>query len=414
MLKKIRKFTEDASISEPIAYVIFIRIFIKVFIFLSALYFKLNYASLSIIIFIFLVTEIYRNIGTILSATKKFPDELIGGIISALDGAMIVLLLYYTNLLGSYLYIFIILSIAFDTIEYGITAGMAEGLTASISYVFLEGFISTNYTEILIKALIIIIIGIITGWLSEKMKNSEKLLQNTLMKSKKAQRLNKIKDEFIGISSHKVKTPISVIKGYIELLLNGRAGDLNEAQKDYLLKIDANTSTLNMLIDDLLSILTLQNNKITIIPAENYIIKLLNEIKSNFEAEEKIKNIKYLTDIDIKDNKLAVFDYDKIKIAISNILSYSFEKSRESITLRSYVNENSWFIEVKDDSLGVSKNEVKRILSDKNEIFQTIKELGNKGLNLYISNLIIQAHKGRFEIISIEGIGTTFKIKLPL
>jgi signal transduction histidine kinase len=169
-----------------------------------------------------------------------------------------------------------------------------------------------------------------------------------------------------------------------------------------------------MLIDDLLSILTLQNNKITIIPAENYIIKLLNEIKSNFEAEEKIKNIKYLTDIDIKNDKLAVFDYDKIKIAISNILSYSFEKSRGSITLRSYTNDKDWFIEIKDDSLGVSKNEVKRILSDKNEMFKTIKDLGNKGLNLYISNLIIQAHKGKFEIISIEGIGTTFKVKLPL
>ena len=73
MYKKLTKFTQDARLSTPVASVIFLRIFIKVLLFLSAVYFNLSYSSLFIIIFIFLISEVYRNIGTILSASKKIP-----------------------------------------------------------------------------------------------------------------------------------------------------------------------------------------------------------------------------------------------------------------------------------------------------------------------------------------------------
>jgi signal transduction histidine kinase len=414
MYKKLTKFTEDARLSTPVASVIFLRIFIKVLLFLSAVYFNLSYASLFIIIFIFLISEVYRNIGTILSASKKFPDEAIGAIVSAVDGAIIILLLFYTNLLGTYLFLFIILSIAFDTIEYGISGALAESLVASISYAFIESFTSNNYGAILTTAFIIIFIGVITGWLSEKLKNSEKLLNNTLMKSKENHKLDLMKNEFIGISSHKVKTPISVIEGYIELMLNERVGQLNQEQKNYLTKIDINTRKLDTLLTDLLSILTLQNNKIMITPSENYIYSFLEDIKNDFKAEEKITKLKYEEDVNVGDKKLAIFDSDKLKTALSNILMYSFDKARTSVVMNSYIDNHTWVIDIKDDSMGISKNEVRRILSNKNDVFNTIRDLGDKGLNLYISHLIIESHKGVFEIISIEGVGTTFKIKIPI
>ncbi len=414
MYKKVIKFAEDSRLSTPVASVIFLRIFIKILLFLSAVYFKLSYASLFIIIFIFLISEVYRNIGTILSVSKKFPTEAIGAVVSAVDGAMIILLLFYTNLLGTYLFLFIILSIAFDTIEYGLSAALAESLVAAISYAFIESFFNTNYPEILSTAFIIIFIGVITGWLSEKLKKSEKLLNNTIIKSKESEKLNLMKNEFIGISAHKVKTPISVIEGYIELLLNQRVGKLNQPQKEYLEKIDSNTRKLEMLLADLLSILTLQNNKIMITPSENYIYTFLENITTEFKAQEKITKIKYVHQINIGEKKLGVFDSDKMKIAIVNILSYSFGKSRSEVSLNSYIDDKFWFIEVKDDSIGINKNEVKRILSNKEDIFNTIRDLGDKGLNLYISHLIIESHRGIFEIISIEGVGTTFKIKIPL
>ena len=414
MYKKLTKFTEDARLSTPVASVIFLRIFIKVLLFLSAVYFNLSYSSLFIIIFIFLISEVYRNIGTILSASKKFPDEAIGAIVSAVDGAIIILLLFYTNLLGTYLFLFVILSIAFDTIEYGMSGALAESIVAAVSYAFIESFTTTNYGAILTTAFIIIFIGVITGWLSEKLKNSEKLLNNTLMKSKESHRLDLMKNEFIGISSHKVKTPISVIEGYIELMLNERVGKLNQEQKEYLTKIDINTRKLDTLLTDLLSILTLQNNKIMISPSENYIYSFLEDIKNDFKAEEKITKLKYEEDVNVGAKKLAIFDSDKLKTALSNILMYSFDKARSSVVMNSYIDERTWIIDIKDDSMGISKNEVRRILSNKDDVFNTIRDLGDKGLNLYISHLIIESHKGIFEIISIEGVGTTFKIKIPI
>ncbi len=414
MLKKFSKYINQAQISVPVASLIFLRILIKVLLLLSAIYFRVSLASLFIIIFIFLITEIYRNVGTILSSLKKFPDEAIGSIVSAIDGAIIVLLLYYTNLLGTDLYLFIILSITFDTIEYGINAAMAEGLTAGISFAFIESFLSQNYADTITKVLIIIFIGIITGWLSEKVNKSEKILHNTILKDKKARKLNKLKNAFINISAHKVKTPISVIEGYIELLLNERVGKLNENQKDYVLKINDNARKLDMLLSDLLSVLTLQNNQITIAPSENYPYKLIEEMKYEFSATEKLKGIKYLVDIDINNKELGSFDDEKIKIALSNLLSYSFDKARTTVSLNSYINNRTWFIEIKDDSVGINKTEIKRILEKEKEIFDTIRDLEDRGLNLYITHLIIEAHKGGFEIISIEGIGTTFKINLPL
>ena len=105
------KFKYDSRVSRPVIYVIFIRIFVKILLVLSALYFKVSYSTLIIVIAIFLVSEIYRNIGTILSALDKIPANAVGGIVSAIDGAIIILLLYYTNLLGTDLYLFVLLSI---------------------------------------------------------------------------------------------------------------------------------------------------------------------------------------------------------------------------------------------------------------------------------------------------------------
>ena len=177
------KFKYDSRVSRPVIYVIFIRIFVKILLVLSALYFKVSYSTLIIVIAIFLVSEMYRNIGTILSALDKIPANAVGGIVSAIDGAIIILLLYYTNLLGTDLYLFVLLSIAFDTIEYGIIASFSEGATAGLVYAFFSIFSSMNFGFLLVKVFFIFFLGLISGWLSDNLKTTQNLLKNTLERS---------------------------------------------------------------------------------------------------------------------------------------------------------------------------------------------------------------------------------------
>ncbi len=416
MLKKeFFKFQSDSRISTPVAYVIFIRIFVKIIIFVSALYFKVSIVDIFIIVLIFLISEIYRNLGTILVSLGKLPEEAVGGIVSAIDGALLVILLYYTNLLSTDLYLFILISIAFDTIEYGLVAAFAEGVTASFSYAafaFLTMTISPFF--ILVKVVFIITLSLITGWLSENLKSTQMVLQNTLERTNKEESLNKMKDEFIGAASHNLRTPLSVMKGYIELILNHRVGPINDKQKDYLLNIETNIELLQTSSEDLLNIISLQDNQVTVTPSSNIIYDFLNDIAFDFKWTFKIKGVNLETKFNIPTKKMAIFDNDKLKIAITNILHKAISNARKEVSFKSNIEQQYWTMVIKDDGHGISKKEITDIFNKNQDIFDTMKSLQKNGIGLYISNVIIESHKGHMEIVSVEGVGTTFRIYIPI
>lgn len=415
MFKKYFKINKkDSIISTPVAYVIFIRIIIKILLFLSAIYFHVSYPDLFIIILIFLISEIYRNIGTILSITGKLPAEAVGAIVSAIDGALIIILLAYTNLLNTDLYLFIFLSIAFDTIEYGMNAALSEGITAAFAYAAFLIYASINPYFILVKMFLILALAITTGWLSEKLKNTQNVLYNTIIKTEEEEKLNDVKNEFVNVASHNLRTPISIISGYLELLTKKRAGKINKEQEEYLNIITNNIEKLKLLIEDLLNIVLLQNHAIKIEPSQNNIYEFIDSIIMEMKGTARIKDITINVQNDIEKNKIGIIDFDKIKIAISNIIQNSIYNTKSLVNIHSFIIKRSLIIEVKDNGVGMEKEDISKIFDNQDDIFKSIQTLQSKKLGIYISNIIINAHKGNIKIISIEGVGTTFKIQIPL
>ena len=407
------KFKYDSRVSRPVIYVIFIRIFVKILLVLSALYFKVSYSTLIIVIAIFLVSEIYRNIGTILSALDKIPANAVGGIVSAIDGAIIILLLYYTNLLGTDLYLFVLLSIAFDTIEYGMIASFSEGATAGLVYAFFSIFSSMNFGFLLVKVFFIFFLGLISGWLSDNLKTTQNLLKNTLERTRKEERMEKVKNDFIGVATNQFRGPISVVNGYIDLLLNERVGSINNEQQKYILSIQENTEKLKLLIEDLFNIVSIQDSKLQLNPTENSIHDFLDNVNQDFLGISKLRGISVVTDFRVG-KEYTLFDYDKLKIAISNILDSSVSAAKSQVSFSSYLEKGNWVVEIRDNGVGISKNEIKQIFDPDEDIFKIVRTLEARGFGIYIAKLIVDAHKGNLNLISIEGIGSTFKITLPL
>ncbi|MCL4392553.1 HAMP domain-containing histidine kinase [Patescibacteria group bacterium] len=415
MLKKFFNITKaDYAISTPVASVIFTRIIIKILLFLSAIYFHVSYQDLFIIILIFLISEIYRNIGTILSVTGKLPADTVGAIVSAIDGALIIILLAFTGLLNTDLYLFIFLSIAFDTIEYGINASFAEGVTASFTYAAFMIYTNINPLFLLVKIFLILALAIITGWLSETLKNTQNVLYNTIIKTKEEEKLNDVKNEFVNIASHNLRTPISIINGYLELLTNERPGKINKDQKEYLETITENIEKLRLLIEDLLNIVLLQNHSISIDPSQNNIFDFIDAIVMEMKGTGRVRGISVNNQNDIEKNKTGIFDSDKIKIAIANIIQSAIYNAKSNVSVHSFILKKTLTIEVKNNGVGMTKEDIKNIFDEEDDIFKSIQTLQSKKLSVYISNIIIKAHKGNIKIISIEGVGTTFKIQIPL
>lgn len=404
----------DSTISMPVASVIFIRIIIKILLFLSAIYFHVSYQNLFIIILIFLISEIYRNIGTILSVTKKLPSEAVGSIVSAIDGALIIILLAYTGLLNTDLYLFIFLSIAFDTIEYGMSASFAEGITASFTYAAFLLYANVNPYVLLIKIFLIIALAVITGWLSDKLKNTQNILYNTIIKTEEEEKLNDMKNEFVNVASHNLRTPISIIAGYLELLVTKRAGKINKEQEEYLEIITDNIEKLKLLIEDLLNIVLLQDHTIQIEPTQNNISDFIDNIVIEMKGTSRIKGIALNIHSDIDKNSTGIFDSDKMKIAISNIIQSAIYNAKSNVNIQSFIQKKSLIIDVKDNGIGIKKEDIKKIFDEDEDIFKSIQTLQSKKLSIYIANIIIKAHKGNIKVISIEGVGTTFKIQIPL
>ncbi len=225
--------------------------------------------------------------------------------------------------------------------------------------------------------------------------------------------LEERKDEFISIASHELKTPITTIKGYTQILGQILKRDKSKKNLFYVSRMEEQLDRLTKLVNDLLDVSKMQSNKIQLhkekvdikelvynIIADN---KLLNNHKLIFETKEKDLNI--------------WADKYYINMVLMNLVSNAIKYSPRSDEVVIYADreKDNLIVSVEDFGIGISKRDQKNVF-DKffradNRIRQSFSGLG---LGLYIASEIIKQHQGSIWLKSIKGKGTIFSFKLPI
>ncbi|MCJ7570865.1 MAG: MEDS domain-containing protein [Candidatus Thermoplasmatota archaeon] len=224
------------------------------------------------------------------------------------------------------------------------------------------------------------------------------------------------KDTFFNISSHEIKTPLTSIKGYTQMLIKEQLGTINEQQKKALEILKRNTDFLEHLTNNYLSLAQLQAGTMKFMVEKIPIKSLIKDTMDIICPLADSKKIKI--DVRLTEGLPPLnIDADKIKQVLINIIGNAIKFSPEGALININVKKKNEYIlfEIQDYGLGIPKNEHEKIF----EMFFQSESIRNKnikgtGLGLPISKTIVEAYGGQIWVDSKIGKGSTFSFTLPI
>lgn len=217
------------------------------------------------------------------------------------------------------------------------------------------------------------------------------------------------KDEFIGIASHELKTPLTTVKAYLEILDNI---EREEPNKQYVEKTLDNVKRLEQLIYDLLDVSKIQSGQLYLNINEFDIDTLIDETIASFQIVSRDHIIKRMGE---KINQVIIADRQRIEQVLVNLLSNAIKYSphEREVLVSARRKKSELIVTVRDFGIGIAKEE-------QNKVFERFYRTRNNsilisgfGLGLYICRDIVKRHNGKIWIES-ENKGTAFSFSLPV
>jgi len=227
--------------------------------------------------------------------------------------------------------------------------------------------------------------------------------------------VDQMKSEFISLASHQLRTPLSAIKTYSHMLLDGYMGEIDDQQRPALEIIVAATNRMNELISTLLNITRLESGAIVVDKNLVDLSKLSQDVIEEMEILTKGRAIDLKLAIRGSSNRITS-DGPLIKEILSNLVSNAIKYSRDNGTVSVTVTgkEQDVVIVVKDNGVGIPNPAKAQIFSKFFRAHNVIQiETNGTGLGLYLVKGLVDELGGEISFTSKEGKGTSFKFKLP-
>jgi len=229
--------------------------------------------------------------------------------------------------------------------------------------------------------------------------------------------LSEAKNQFILATQHHLRTPLTIMKGYASMLIEGDYGKLNKKAQEKLVFFSGSTQKLINLVNEFLDISQFQVGKKILKIEKVDIQKLIKEIIEEFKMEAEKKGI-YLRIEKLNRISMIKADYAKLREAIYNIVDNGIKYTEKGgITISLEMGNKKLKIMIKDTGIGIGKKEINTLFEktfERSKGAQKLYTLG-RGIGLYISSNIIKAHNGKIRAESSgENSGSTFHIELPV
>jgi len=226
---------------------------------------------------------------------------------------------------------------------------------------------------------------------------------------KTAERFQK---QFTADVSHELKTPLSTIKGFSEILSRGTTVS-EEDKKEFIDIIQKEVSRMEIIISDLLIISKMDRVDYELEYTKNNIQGTVDDAVALLKHDIENKNLSIYQNVEPKS---FMFDYTKMLHVMLNLIRNAINYTDEGhIEIKGYVEKNTYIIEVSDTGIGIAKNEMDSIFKRFYRVDAArSRDTGGSGLGLSIIKNVIKKHEGLIEVFSEEGKGTTFKLFLPI
>ena len=231
-------------------------------------------------------------------------------------------------------------------------------------------------------------------------------------------RLDESKSSFISVASHQLRTPLTAIKLFVEMLSTGKAGRLNKTQKEYIEDVSISTERMISLVNDLLNLSRIESGKLKAKPSE---VRIDEVVKSAIDEAKILAKEKKLS-LDFKKPRYIIktnLDADLFRQVIHNLLTnairYSTNGKKNDIIIKIEKSGKECVVSVQDFGIGIPNEARPRLFDRFYRADNAIKADANgTGVGLYTIKMILERMNGRVWFDSKLGKGTTFYAAVPI
>jgi signal transduction histidine kinase len=228
---------------------------------------------------------------------------------------------------------------------------------------------------------------------------------------RRLQELDRLRSEFVAITSHELRTPITAIRGFVKTLTHQLERLSTVEAKDFLDIIEAQSERLARLVNDLLVVSRVEARRLEIQIREVEVGPFLKRVASFFDGSGGRIELR------LPDNRVTFrFDPDRVEQVLRNLLdnAVKFSPPDSSVVLGADEPNNVLEFTVSDRGAGIPAEEIGRIFERFHQIGDPLtREQNGVGLGLYISKRIVEEMGGEIRVSSEVGAGTTFRVRLP-
>lgn len=248
-------------------------------------------------------------------------------------------------------------------------------------------------------------------------RNELRLTKDHLSKAnEELQKLNRLKSLFLSIAAHDLRSPLTAMRGYTDLALQGLVKDTQPRVYEYLSIVLSLVETLNRLISDFLDLDVIEQGKLKIRPEACALNPIVVEVSNVMRGFAGRKNVQLETRL-LESLPNVLGDPGRLRQILFNLITNAIKYTNEndSVILETYLDSNQAVIRVTDHGPGIPQDEIGNLfdLYHRTEGARQSQTQG-LGLGLFIVKSLVDLHNGEISVSSELKKGTSFRISLPL
>jgi two-component system phosphate regulon sensor histidine kinase PhoR len=228
------------------------------------------------------------------------------------------------------------------------------------------------------------------------------------------QQLAEIKARFLSGLTHELKNPLTIMQGFIELVLSGDTGEINHLQREFLDSAMEEGDRFKKILDDLLDFTRYEATEYSFSLRDVDLSATLRQVAGSYSAEAARKKIAVVTDI--PDDIYVFADGDRLRQAFANLLSNAIKYTEKgSVSITAGAAAEQVVVAVRDTGIGIPVEDQGRIFDQFYRVGNDLTlRVGGTGIGLSIVKKIIERHSGEIVVRSQPGAGSEFTVTLPL
>lgn len=228
---------------------------------------------------------------------------------------------------------------------------------------------------------------------------------------RKLKDVDQMKDDFISMAAHELRTPLSIIKGYVSMISPER---LNDTDREGISRVNISVENLNNLVGDILDVVRIDQGRIRFEMKEMNVTESIVEVVDSLQSLAKEKGLSLSFEGESLSPVLA--DPVRLKQALINVIGNAIKYTPEgSVRVMATEENERVLIRVRDTGIGISAEDQKQLFGKFHRVrSRETEDIRGTGLGLWITMQIVTGMKGTISVESIKGKGSDFIISLPL